>query len=67
MKLKAIPIPILMLALVGSSAVHATDITGAGSTFAAPIYTKWADAYHKSGGGKINYQGIGSSGGMSFP
>ncbi|KAB0655718.1 phosphate ABC transporter substrate-binding protein PstS [Burkholderia diffusa] len=62
MKLKAIPI--LMLALVGSSAVHATDITGAGSTFAAPIYTKWADAYHKSGGGKINYQGIGSSGGI---
>jgi phosphate transport system substrate-binding protein len=44
--------------------VHATDITGAGSTFAAPIYTKWADAYQKSGGGKVNYQGIGSSGGI---
>lgn len=27
----------------------ATDITGAGSTFAAPIYTKWADAYQKNG------------------
>jgi len=43
---------------------HAADITGAGSTFAAPIYTKWADAYQKSGGGKVNYQGIGSSGGI---
>ena len=43
---------------------QAADITGAGSTFAAPIYTKWADAYQKSGGGKVNYQGIGSSGGI---
>ena len=45
-------------------AAHAADITGAGSTFAAPIYTKWADAYHKAGGGQVNYQGIGSSGGI---
>ncbi|WP_423396506.1 phosphate ABC transporter substrate-binding protein PstS [Burkholderia sp. LMG 21824] len=51
------------LALVAISA-HAADITGAGSTFAAPIYAKWADAYKKSGGGKVNYQGIGSSGGL---
>ncbi|NRO98453.1 phosphate ABC transporter substrate-binding protein PstS [Paraburkholderia sp. NMBU_R16] len=43
---------------------QAADITGAGSTFAAPIYTKWADAYQKSGGAKVNYQGIGSSGGI---
>src|SRR4030081_2976193 len=50
-------------AMVAMSA-HAADITGAGSTFAAPIYTKWADAYQKSGGGKVNYQGIGSSGGV---
>ena len=46
-------------------AAHATDITGAGSTFAAPIYTKWADAYAKAGGGNVNYQGIGSSGGRA--
>ncbi|TDG16476.1 extracellular solute-binding protein, partial [Paraburkholderia silviterrae] len=62
MKLKAIPV--LMLTLLSASIVHAADITGAGSTFAAPIYTKWADAYQKSGGGKVNYQGIGSSGGI---
>jgi phosphate transport system substrate-binding protein len=43
---------------------QAADITGAGSTFAAPLYTKWADTYAKSGGGKVNYQGIGSSGGI---
>ncbi|OAJ57997.1 phosphate ABC transporter substrate-binding protein PstS [Paraburkholderia ginsengiterrae] len=45
-------------------AAQAADITGAGSTVAAPIYTKWADAYQKTGGGKVNYQGIGSSGGI---
>ncbi|UVA77978.1 MULTISPECIES: phosphate ABC transporter substrate-binding protein PstS [Pandoraea] len=42
----------------------AGEITGAGSTFAAPIYTKWADAYQKSTQNKVNYQGIGSSGGI---
>ncbi|MFX1670798.1 phosphate ABC transporter substrate-binding protein PstS [Paraburkholderia sp. A2WS-5] len=62
MKLKAIPL--VMLALASATAVQAADITGAGSTFALPIYAKWADAYEKSGGGKINYQGIGSSGGI---
>ena len=46
---------------VGAGAV---DVTGAGSTFAAPIYTKWADTYQKAGGARINYQGIGSSGGI---
>jgi len=45
-------------------AAQAADITGAGSTFAAPIYMKWAAAYEKSGGVKVNYQGIGSSGGI---
>ncbi|MDN7903385.1 phosphate ABC transporter substrate-binding protein PstS [Burkholderia diffusa] len=47
-----------------ATAGQAADITGAGSTFAAPIYTKWADAYRKAGGGRVNYQGIGSSGGL---
>ncbi|WP_156444816.1 substrate-binding domain-containing protein, partial [Burkholderia seminalis] len=51
------------LAFVAITA-HAADITGAGSTFAVPVYTKWADAYRKAGGGKVNYQGIGSSGGL---
>jgi len=61
---------LMQTALVGVAgalfaiAAQAADITGAGSTFAAPIYTKWADAYQKSGGGKVNYQGIGSAGGI---
>jgi phosphate transport system substrate-binding protein len=54
----------MLVSVFAIGTVHAADITGAGSTFAAPIYTKWADAYQKAGGGKINYQGIGSSGGI---
>ena len=47
-----------------STAVFAANITGAGSTFAAPIYSKWADSYQKAGGGQVTYQGIGSAGGI---
>jgi phosphate transport system substrate-binding protein len=43
---------------------NATDITGAGSTFAEPIYTKWAGAYQKSGGGTVTFHGVGSSEGL---
>src|SRR5262244_3095729 len=43
---------------------HATDITGAGATFPYPIYAKWADAYKKSTGVGLNYQSIGSGGGI---
>ncbi|MEM5369715.1 phosphate ABC transporter substrate-binding protein PstS [Paraburkholderia azotifigens] len=53
-----------LIGALSFSFAHAADVTGAGSTFAAPIYTKWADAYQKTGGGRINYQGIGSSGGI---
>lgn len=53
-----------LAAIAFAATSQAADITGAGSTFAAPIYMKWADAYQKTGGGKVNYQGIGSSGGI---
>lgn len=43
---------------------QAADITGAGATFPAPIYAKWADAYQKATGNKVNYQSIGSGGGI---
>lgn len=46
------------------SPAFAADITGAGATFPAPIYGKWADSYHKETGNRLNYQGIGSSGGV---
>jgi phosphate transport system substrate-binding protein len=39
-------------------------LTGAGATFPNPIYTKWFDAYHKQTGVQINYQSIGSGGGI---
>ncbi len=45
-------------------AAQAAEVTGAGATFPAPIYGKWADAYQKTTGNKINYQSIGSGGGI---
>ncbi len=45
-------------------AAHAIDISGAGATFPYPIYAKWADAYKKETGNGLNYQSIGSGGGI---
>ena len=42
----------------------AQDMTGAGATFPAPIYAKWADAYNKATGARLNYQSIGSGAGI---
>jgi phosphate transport system substrate-binding protein len=42
----------------------AADLTGAGATFPYPIYAKWADAYKKATGVGLNYQSIGSGGGI---
>jgi len=42
----------------------AVDIAGAGATFPYPIYAKWADAYKKETGAGLNYQSIGSGGGI---
>jgi len=49
---------------VASAAVLAQDMTGAGASFPAPIYAKWADAYNKATGARVNYQSIGSGGGI---
>jgi phosphate transport system substrate-binding protein len=51
-------------ATVMATAAHAADITGAGATFPYPIYAKWADAYKKQTGNGMNYQSIGSGGGI---
>jgi phosphate transport system substrate-binding protein len=57
-----------LVAAIGLSAVavasFAADITGAGATFPFPIYAKWAEAYKKETGVGLNYQSIGSSGGI---
>ena len=50
--------------LVSVSAAQSTDLTGAGSSFAYPIYSKWAAMYAEKTGVKVNYQSIGSSGGI---
>ncbi len=43
----------------------AQDVTGAGATFPAPLYAKWADAYNKATGARINYQSVGSGAGLN--
>ncbi len=55
------------LALVGMAALpraQATEISGAGATFPYPIYAKWAEAYKTKTGISMNYQSIGSGGGI---
>src|ERR1700710_1362862 len=50
--------------VAASTQAYAADITGAGATFPFPIYSKWADAYKKETGNGLNYQSIGSGGGI---
>jgi phosphate transport system substrate-binding protein len=59
----AMPLVGLALAAIAPLAA-ATDVTGAGATFPYAVYTKWAEAYKAATGNQINYQGIGSSGGI---
>jgi len=51
-------------ALGFGAAAQAADITGAGATFPYPVYAKWADTYKKETGNGLNYQSIGSGGGI---
>jgi phosphate transport system substrate-binding protein len=51
-------------AAFANTATMAADITGAGSTFAYPIYAKWAEMYKKDTGNGLNYQSIGSGAGI---
>ena len=60
---KTVAIAALSLSTMSFS-VLAADITGAGATFPYPIYAKWAEAYKAKTGSGLNYQSIGSSGGM---
>ena len=54
----------LGLGVAVASAAGAADITGAGATFPYPIYSKWAEAYKAKTGNGMNYQSIGSGGGI---
>lgn len=50
--------------LVGVMSAHSQEITGAGATFPAPLYSKWAADYNKATGVKVNYQSVGSGAGI---
>ena len=63
MRLKS-ALGVLAAGVLFAGAVHAVDITGAGATFPYTIYAKWADAYKKETGVSLNYQSIGSGGGI---
>jgi phosphate transport system substrate-binding protein len=54
----------LSAALLSAGVAYAGDITGAGATFPYPIYAKWAEAYKTQTGTGMNYQSIGSGGGI---
>src|SRR3546814_8893788 len=55
---------VVLAATLGFGTAQAADISGAGATFPYPIYAKWADAYKKDTGIGLNYQSIGSGGGI---
>jgi phosphate transport system substrate-binding protein len=62
---RAVAFGLAAVAVSASAAIaQGADLTGAGSSFAYPIYSKWASIYAEKTGVKINYQSIGSSGGI---
>ena len=63
-EIRALAVVATAASAVFAASVQAADITGAGATFPYPIYAKWADAYKKQTGTGLNYQSIGSGGGI---
>jgi phosphate transport system substrate-binding protein len=61
MSLKA---SVALMAAFACASVQAADLTGAGSSFVAPVIAKWADAYSKATPNRVNYQSIGSAAGI---
>lgn len=53
------------LACAASVSAFAADVTGAGASFVFPVMTKWSSEYNKAAGKKVNYQSIGSGGGIA--
>ena len=64
MKLKTAFQALIAACVILSPVARAADITGAGASFPYPIYAKWADAYKKATGVGLNYQSLGSGGGI---
>ena len=55
---------VLAMSSLCATSLLAQDVTGAGATFPAPIYSKWAAEYNKATGRKVNYQSVGSGAGI---
>ena len=55
---------ISLISLAFASLASAQEVTGAGASFPAPLYSKWAADYNKASGVRINYQSVGSGAGM---
>lgn len=64
MKLSLIHVLVAGALSAGGLAQASQEATGAGASFPAPLYSKWAADYHKATGVKINYQSVGSSAGV---
>ena len=56
---------VFVAASLGAVSVQATDITGAGSSFVYPVISKWSASYAEKTGNRVNYQSIGSGGGIA--
>ncbi len=63
LKLQFLAVSTVALGLAGNAGI-AAELTGAGATFPYPIYAKWAEAYKAKTGNSLNYQSIGSGGGI---
>jgi len=61
---KAVKLGLLSVLIGAAGVAKAVDITGAGASFPAPVYAKWAEAYRAATGNAMNYQAIGSGGGV---
>ena len=57
-------LPFAVASLAAGSVVQAQDVTGAGASFPAPLYAKWAAEYSRSANVRINYQSVGSGAGL---
>ena len=56
---------LLLASMCLSGMAHATDVTGAGSSFVFPVISKWSQEYSKDSAHRVNYQSIGSGGGIA--
>ena len=64
LSVKALASALAMASAVAAPLASATEISGAGATFPYPLYAKWAQAYKQQTGVSVNYQSIGSGGGI---